>query len=447
MLGSQIIFGLYGRTKKKSEEITCPADFKPSVTVVIPSKNESKRLPYALASLVRQTYKVDKIIVIDDGSTDNTFEVATLMKNLTDLDIFIMRNDISIGKTPSIKNALNECTTDKVFVFDADTILEDNYIEKLVVPHFKNNVACSYGIVKPLFEDFKKNFYKTVIKSLLSKSSTIRDSKAPFSEKFYNRIFVDKYYHKIISDNEEDNSLTIQNILRFRNVRYYLYEWTVTKYREGVYADQYFTREAQKRMFNTTLFPVGCGVLYDRIKLKGVFQKYGQTLGVNLTTSEDIFIGFEFCDQGLINYQVTDAHMWTTEPNIKRLPFQLVLWGSSFIQSAYYFQTLSKRVKGTKYERPIGLAILPPIIEKVSYPLALSAISLVAYEWTLATIGIEFLLFFGISYLSTPKKERKGLASSLVVAEPIRLISVPVDIFILCKFGVDMLIGNRKWKK
>jgi glycosyltransferase involved in cell wall biosynthesis len=434
MIGSQVLLGIYGRLKKKPIDIKCPDNFKPSITVVIPCKNEAKRLPYALASLARQTYKIDKVVIIDDGSTDNTTEVIKLMRELlTNLNIEIMKTgEKSIGKTPAIKMATNRCTTEKMFVFDADTILEDDYIEKVVPPHFDKKVACSYGIVKPLTREYKIKFYSNILKALLLKPSKIREELPPE--------MVNKLSTKIISENDDGYSKPL-------GLKYYLHEWLIIKYREAVYADQYFTRNTQKRIFGTTLFPVGCGVLYDLKKLKTVFNKYEKSLGDNLTTSEDIFVGFEFCNMGLINYQVTDVYMWTVEPTLKRFPFQLILWNSSFIQSAYYFGKMSIRFKGDGDKKPMGLTILPPIFEKISYPIALLIMGFVAYKWALVTMMIEFITFFGIYYFVTPKKEREGLALSLVVSEPIRLLSVPIDFYILGKFCVDIVSGNRNWRK
>lgn len=421
-IGSQFLLGAYAKARKEYIEYTCPEDFKPSITVVIPAKNEANRLPYALASLDHQTYELDKVVVIDDGSTDNTFGVAKLMKELTDLDIeIIRRREKSIGKTPSLKMAIKKCTTDKMFVLDADTIIDDNYIEKVRVPHFNDNVASSYGIVKPITRGYKKKFYKEKIEPLLSELNSDDDK-------------------KILFDNKENVILD--------NLRYYLYEWSVIKYREGLYSmDQYFLKDSQNRLFGTTLFPIGCGVLYDKEKLKNVFDRYELSLGDNLTTSEDIFVGFDFCNSGLINYQVQDAYMATTEPKITRLPKQLVLWGSSFIQSAYYFGDLSKSLIGKGSRKHIGLTILPQIIEKVTYPVALIIVSFTSYEWAVMTIGIEYGTYVAITYLSSPKKDRKGLVSSLVISQPIRLLSIPIDLYILCKFCVDVIKGNRNWRK
>ena len=430
MIGSQVLLGIYGLLKKKAVDPKCPDNFKPSITVVMPCKNEAKRLPYALASLARQTYKIDKVLIIDDGSTDNTSEVIKVMKELlNNLNIDILRTgDKSIGKTPALKMAINKCYTDKMFVFDADTILEEDYIAKMVASHFDKKVACSYGIVKPLNRKYKMQFYKDKLETLLKSVQTGKESD------------INKLSAKIISENNDDYS-------KHLGLKYYLYEWLIVKYREAVYADQYFTRNAQKKIFGTTLFPVGCGVLYDREKLKTVFDKYQKSLGDNLTTSEDIFVGFEFCNMGLVNYQVKDAYMWTTEPTLKRLPFQLVLWNSSFLQSAYYFGKMSVRFVGNKDKKPIGLTILPPIIEKMSYPIALLTMGFIAYKWALLTMGIEFITFFGLYYLVTPRKQRNGLASSLIVAEPIRLLAIPIDFYILGKFCVDMISGNRNWRK
>jgi glycosyltransferase involved in cell wall biosynthesis len=48
------------------------ADTEPRVSVVVPSYNRARRLPEALASIISQTVKDVEILVVDDGSTDET---------------------------------------------------------------------------------------------------------------------------------------------------------------------------------------------------------------------------------------------------------------------------------------------------------------------------------------------------------------------------------------
>lgn len=428
VLGSQMILGAYAKLAKEKIKHGCPADYEPDVTVVIPCFNEAKRLPYALASLDEQTYGIEKVIVMDDGSGDATYEVAKIMSELTDLNMEIIRREKSQGKTPTIKSASRSCETDMLMVFDADTIIEKDYIEKLRVPHYDDSVASTYGSIRPITRGFKKDFYEKKIEPLEKELECLGEKKKC----------------RMIRESKVDEGA-------MNEIKYALSEWPVIKFRDGMYAlDQHFMKDSYQRIFGTTLFPIGAGVMYKPHELVTVFEDFEKELGDNLTTSEDIFVGFAFCDKGMKNIQVPEARMVSTEPKISRLPKQTAMWNSSFVQSAYYFGDMSKRFgginEGNKKE-PLGWCIIPPLIEKISYPAFLIGIGLYDPYLAAAAAGIEFGVYASVSYACTPKEDRKGIASSIISSAPMRLAMMPVDFYVMGKFGADIAKGNRNWRK
>ena len=60
----------------------------PNISVIISTYNRAELLPWAIQSVLDQTYQDFEIIVIDDGSTDNTQKVVNKFQKKDDkLDI------------------------------------------------------------------------------------------------------------------------------------------------------------------------------------------------------------------------------------------------------------------------------------------------------------------------------------------------------------------------
>ncbi len=105
------------------------------VTVIIPTFNEEIVISECLASLARQSYQDLEVIVIDDGSIDNTLEVLSKF-NISNLKFRILRQQ---HKGPgAARNMGTERAKGEILVFvDADMTFETDFIEKLVLPIIK----------------------------------------------------------------------------------------------------------------------------------------------------------------------------------------------------------------------------------------------------------------------------------------------------------------------
>ncbi|MEZ5999562.1 glycosyltransferase [Hyphomonas sp.] len=98
-----------------------------SVTVLIPTFNRAAFLVEALDSILAQTRRPDEIIVINDGSTDDTIERLEPYKN----EIGILNQDNS-GKSAALNKALGVAKGDLIWVFDDDDIAEPDALETLL---------------------------------------------------------------------------------------------------------------------------------------------------------------------------------------------------------------------------------------------------------------------------------------------------------------------------
>ena len=121
------------------------------VDVIIPALNEADNIVLCLASVLRQTMKPRRIMLIDDGSRDGTVQRAKAFCRMNGVELTAIQRRKPIGKTPTIKRQARELDSDVEFILDADTVLEsDNYIERTVQELYQAvGIASAFGTILP----------------------------------------------------------------------------------------------------------------------------------------------------------------------------------------------------------------------------------------------------------------------------------------------------------
>ena len=478
-----------------------------TVDVVIPAFNEQDNIVRCLASVVRQTLRPRRIVVVDDGSTDLTASRARRFGDIYAVDVLVITRLASVGKTPSIKEQARALDSDVLFVLDADTILEsDTYIERTVQDLYQGiGIASACGSILPLREkDRLAADQSPGLRPWLDASPSYR----PPAQK---------------------------------NRRRRLASAVTNLYREVLYLFlQRCVFRGQMAAFGTVANPAGCAVAYRRAYLEALFDAVEPVLGDDLTNSEDIFIGLAMLNEGYRNIQVTDVCARTIEPEAQRLPRQLYLWSSAFLQSVFYFDGLlrspfrmlrrrrlndrnSQGGPGRKrqpvavptgsiayagagpaagphtmlavatdltgamrsswareatalatatstgterrriqepyrqpfgrehtriYGRPVGWALLASAIEKVALPTLLIVMVLLRnWEGLLVTLGAETLLSVAALVIVMRGQRLEYFLKGMVVA-PIRYALLVTEAVTIGRFAVDLwLTGNRRWRK
>lgn len=96
---------------------------KIKTSLIIPAYNEED----GLSKVIEESQgKVDEIIVVDDGSTDGTHEVAKKY------DVRVFRHDKNMGKVAAIRTGIKEASGDIIVLTDADYTYPASYIPQLI---------------------------------------------------------------------------------------------------------------------------------------------------------------------------------------------------------------------------------------------------------------------------------------------------------------------------
>jgi cellulose synthase/poly-beta-1,6-N-acetylglucosamine synthase-like glycosyltransferase/peptidoglycan/xylan/chitin deacetylase (PgdA/CDA1 family)/spore germination protein YaaH len=130
------ICAIIDRLRKRKDYST--PDYAPRVAVLIPAYNEEKVIVRTIRSVMMSTYKNIRIIVIDDGSKDRTYDVA---REAYPADIASGRLTVltkpNAGKAEALNFALQHFDEEIYVGIDADTVIAHDAIARLV-PHFAN---------------------------------------------------------------------------------------------------------------------------------------------------------------------------------------------------------------------------------------------------------------------------------------------------------------------
>lgn len=99
---------------------------QPLVSILIPAYNSELYLAETLDSALAQTWPSIEIIVVDDGSKDNTLAVA---KKYESRNVQVLAQIVNQGQTAALNRCLAAAQGDFIQYFDADDILEPRKIQ------------------------------------------------------------------------------------------------------------------------------------------------------------------------------------------------------------------------------------------------------------------------------------------------------------------------------
>lgn len=132
----------------------------PSVSIIVPCWNEESTVSKTIHSLLNLDYPKDKlkIMVVDDGSTDNTWQVVQKFKNNPRIELYTKENG---GKYTALNFGLSKNNSDLVGCLDADSYVHKDALKKIVT-YFEDKETMAVAPSIKLWEP--KNFLQLLQK-------------------------------------------------------------------------------------------------------------------------------------------------------------------------------------------------------------------------------------------------------------------------------------------
>jgi len=117
---------------------------KPLVSVIAPGRNEGKHIRKLAHTIRNQSYSNIEIVIVDDGSDDNTAEICRQAMHEGLIDRFF-RSDVRGGKASAANLALQMSTGKYIIHLDADSHLNHEAIERMILHFYLDDEVGAVG--------------------------------------------------------------------------------------------------------------------------------------------------------------------------------------------------------------------------------------------------------------------------------------------------------------
>lgn len=181
---------------------------RPKVSIIVPVFNVEEYLSRCIESLINQTYENLEIILLNDGSTDRSLELARRYKNKDKRIVLITKNNTGVSDTRN--KGIDIANGEFIIFVDSDDWIDKNMIEKMITIQQKYSsevVICSYisefrnkSILK--FFDSKEGKYKIdyITRKLIGPIK--KELSNPFKLDYLGTVWGKLYKKKSIKEND-----------------------------------------------------------------------------------------------------------------------------------------------------------------------------------------------------------------------------------------------------
>lgn len=135
--GMILLLSLLGSRCTASHTGNTPAFEHPTISIVMPAYNEAENIRASIQSVLDLDYRSIELVVVDDGSSDNTYEIAKPFEGIyPGRTVNIVRKENG-GKSSALNLGFTLSTADFVLMIDADTQIAKNALG-FMIEHMAN---------------------------------------------------------------------------------------------------------------------------------------------------------------------------------------------------------------------------------------------------------------------------------------------------------------------
>lgn len=310
------------------------------ISVIVPVYNVEKFIRRCLDSIINQTMKDLEIILVDDGSTDNSGVICDEYAKLDNRITVIHKENGGVGSARN--RGLDVATGEWIAFVDSDDYIEKNMYETLYKTAIYENVdvcACFFKYLtvdnKILFNptqeqlDMNRKYNSKEFLKLIYKDEYINGICVSAWNKIYKKNIFDnlRFKTKIYEDDELVNQIYIQDVDIFvLNKGFYIYV-------------QNLSSLTNKKFSEKNL--VFIDILYDRLNLfkdKKMYKLYEDT--VRLLCNITIEYYFKCNNKGKWQYKNIYKNVLKQAIKIKNISFKDKIRFSMFYISPHLYNCL-----------------------------------------------------------------------------------------------------------
>ncbi len=296
------------------------------ISIIVPIYNSEKYLEECIESIVNQSYKNLEIILVDDGSTDNSFDICLNYTNTDNRVKYYKKENTGVSSTRNF--GINVSTGSFIMFVDSDDILKKNCVESLAnIIDDADMASCGISLFFPdravdccnpkdikisltdineLYLDLEDNYFFNAVYAKLYRASIIKRKDIKYDERYSiyeDRDFVFRYlkycskisflqeamysyrqtegpslvkkynsnaldaFENMASDSEWFRDILIKaNMMRFDQV---MFDFFLTKFKAYIKHSKRPYMLITKEMINNKIFLKAC----KRVSLKGETPK------------------------------------------------------------------------------------------------------------------------------------------------------------------------------